>query len=851
MYSRAVVVYARTVLAAAVAMALAVAGIGCGTTASAPTLPADQTLTVGTWTGGPITITVPARIDHRHPQAYHVLRPWLPVLDAAPEGARLAPGDPILAVDAEVASRWRNYELRVGAAREAEARRSRLLGERSLIGLRERLADVQGRIAVADAAIAATRVRDEAVIAIARQQLHDAQARLARARTEQQRLQELAAAVTVNPRSLQRAAAEASLAAAEVAAPALNLEILEQTTNAITRRRRTLDRERLSAEAAGVQAELAAVDAGEQRAGFIDDKDVEQFRAQIDEFSRVIATPVITATDAGVLRYADDFTGRGSKPGWNDFADVLDPSGLVVVAQVADRWRPWLRVDAPSSPPTVSITVPALGRSIPGRVVAIAAQPENATDGTGSVFRIQIQPLAALDLLLPGSTATCAIELDISGEHSNNPTIASLPAWAIPDLRHPQVTAADGSVRTLTGLRWGHSFLIIAGATPGEKVVPTGTVANAGERLVGNIDPVQFHPVRVSTRNHRDNWRLRWLIADGSEVTAGQAVAGLTYAGGGDPAERRFAVAYAELEAEARLTRTRSEVAAKIGRAAAAWRQALVAADSARFEVLISQLESEDPARLASQAEVVRQENALRATTVRIEELAVPGVADALSAHAASALRIAGEQAQLRLLRARLDAVAAQRSDDYVSMRETAAVARDAQADLAKSRSDYLIARLEGQAQLARAEYDRRQSTNRMERDRQRVNGEELRTPVAGIIYQRPRPDGRLLQIGDWLDLDEPLVIPTGSERKAVFEVADHQAAQWKQGQELAVVIPALGPQPRAGRISQIGRALVASRRNRGEESADARVVLVTVVFSLDAEENKRAPLGSTVYADP
>ena len=850
MYSRAVVGYARTVLAAAVAMALAVTGIGCGTTASAPTVPADQTLTVGIWTGGPITITVPARIDHRQPQAYHVLRPWLPVLEAAPEGARLAAGDLILAVDADVANRWRDNELRVGAAREADARRARLLGERSLIDLRERLADVQGRIAVADAAIAATRVRDETVIAIARQQLADAQARLAQARAEQQRLHDLAAAVAVNPRSLQRAAAEAALAAAEVAGPALNLEILEQTTNAITRRRRTLDRERLNAEASGVQAELAAVDAGEQRAGFIDDKDIEQRRAQIEEFAQVIAAPVIMATDAGVLRYAKDFTGRGSKPGWNDFADVLDPSGLVVVAQVADRWRPWLRVDEASSPPTVSITVPALGRSIPGRVVAIAAQPENAADGTGSVFQIQIQPLAALDLLLPGSTATCAIELDISGEHSNNSALASLPAWAIPDPRHPQVTAEDGSVRTLTGLRWGHSFLIMAGVAPGEKVVPIGIVATAAERLVGIIEPVQFHPVRVSTRSYRDNWRIRWLIADGSTVTAGQPVAGLTYSGWGDPAERRFAVAYAELEAEARLTRTRSEVAAKIGRAAAAWRQALVAADSARFEVLVSQLEGEDPARLARQAEVVRQENTLRSATTRIEELAVPGVADALSAHAAAALRIAGEQAQLRLLRARLDAVAAQRSDDYVSVRETAAAARDAQAELAKSRFDYLIARLEGQAQLARAEYDRRQSTTRMERDRQRVNGEELRAPLGGIIYQSPRPNGRLLQIGDWLDLDEPFVIPTGSERKAVFEVTDHLAAQWTQGQELAVVIPALGAQSRPGRISQIGRALVSSRRNRGEEWADARVVLVTVVFSLDAEENQRAPLGSTVYAD-
>lgn len=816
---------------------------GCGAPPPETVVAPQPGVAAQAWRGGTIDITVGGVVDHRVPIPHEVARAWLPVVAAADEGERLELGEPIVRVDAEVAARWRDDQLRDSAEREAGATRSRLQGEGTISGLKERIADLNGRIAVAEAAVAATRNRDQEEIAIARREFEAAQGRLTRARAEYERLTALVAADAATARDLARATNDFALARAELAAPQLNLEILEQTTYAITRRRRELERDRLIAERIGVEAELAARADGEQRAGHLDHRDVERRRLAIADFEAVIADPEIRARAAGVLRYQPGGIGLGSKPGWTPFAFMLDPAGLVIVATVSDRWRPWLTV---SEAATVTIELPALGRTMSGRVAAIAAQPETAADGTGAVFRVQIEPLEGRDLLLPGSRAVCRIRLDTG----TDVPLAAVPAWMIADRRQPQVTLADGSVRELEGLMIGHEFLVLSGLAPGERVLPATPMASRGERVVAGVEPVRFHPIRSGGSSRRDGWRVRWLIPDGSKVEAGDPVAGLTYAGWGDPSERRFEIAYAELEAESRLARERSDVAATIGRAAAMWRQAVVDADRARFEVVVMNLPSDDPAVLSREAAVVRAENVLRLAQANLDGLKVAAAADAISANEAEGRRIARDQAELGLLDARLAEVAARRSESFISRLTTIAADRDAQAELARLREAYVTARMSGQARLARAAFDYRQAIDRVKRDQRRVSGEELLAPVAGVVYQRARPDGRLLVPGDWLDISEPLIMPIGNERKVVFECADHQITDLREGDEMALVVPALGGRTITGRISQIGRALVPSRRNRGEDVADVRVVLVTVVFHLDDETLARLPLGSTVYAD-
>jgi len=829
----------RFALVALVALTL----VGCGAPPSDAVLAPQPGVAAQAWRGGTVDITVGGVVDHRVPIPHEVARAWLPVVAAADEGERLDMDETIVRVDVEVAERWRDGELRGSAEREAGATRSRLQGEGTISGLRERIADLNGRIAVAEAAVAATRSRDQEEIAIARREFEAAQSRLRRARAEYERLTALVAANAATARDLARATNDFALAQAELAAPQLTLDILEQTTYAIERRRRELERDRLIAERIGVETELAARADGEQRAGHIDNRDVERRRLAIADFEAVIANPEVRASAGGVLRYQPGGIGIGSKPGWTPFAFMLDPAGLVVVATVSDRWRPWLTA---SEAATVTIELPALGRTLPGRVAAIAAQPETAADGTGAVFRVQIEPLEGRDLLLPGSRAICRISLDTGMEVP----LAVVPAWMIADRRQPQVTLTDGTVRDLEGLLIGHEFLVLSGLAPGERVMAATPAAGRGERVVAGVEPVRFHPIRSGGTSRRDGWRVRWLIPDGSQVAAGDPVAGLTYAGWGDPSERRFEIAYAELEAESRLARERSDVAATIGKAAAMWRQAVVDADRARFEVLIINLPTEDPTVLAREAAVVRAENALRLAQANLADLLVPAAADAISANEAEGRRIASEQAELSLIGARLAEVAARRRESFIARLTTIAADRDAQAELARLREAYVTARLSGQARLARSAYDYRQAIDRVKRDQRRISGEELLAPVAGVVYQRARPDGRLLVPGDWLDISEPLIMPIGNERKAVFECADHQIAGLREGDDLTLIVPALGGRVITGRISQIGRALVPSRRNRGEDVADVRVVLVTVIFHLDDETLTRLPLGSTVYAD-
>ncbi len=823
------------------------AGLGvlaaCGAPPVSINVDAPAGLVAQAWQGGAVTIAVGGVVDHRSPIPHEVIRPWLPVMSAADEGERLDLQDSIARLDVEVAERWRDSEMRDAAEREADAARSRLRGKETISSLHERLADLTGRIAVAEAAVAATRLRDQESISIARNELAAAQGLLQRVTVAFERLTALVEAGAASPRDLARAANDLALARAEVEAPQLNLDILEQTTYAITRRRRELDRDRLIAERIGVEAEIAVRADGEQRAGHLDHSDVERRRQQIAEYGIIFAEPEIYAQAAGVLRYASRGFGVGSQPGWAPFAFMLDPGGLIVVATVSDRWRPWLAV---SEAATVMITVPAMGQRVPGRIAAIAAQPEMAADGTGSVFRVHIEPLAARDQLLPGSQVDCDISLAIA---SGSP-VASVPAWLIADRRRPAVTLAEGQRRELDGLFVGHEFLVLAGLEPGDRMLPATPAPDRRERVVGSVEPVRFHPIRSAGSGRRDGWQVRWLIPDGTRVEAGDPVAGLSYAGWGDPSQRRFEVAYAELEAEARRTRERSDVAASIGRAAAQWRQAIVVADRARFEVLVLNLVGDDPVVFERQSAVVRAENDLQHAQFRLDDLTVAAAADAVSQHEAEGRRIARDQAQLRVTRTRLAMVAAQRSEGLLTRLTTIAADRDAQAELARLREAYVTARQTGQARLARSAFSYRQAMERVQRNRSRVAGEVLFAPVAGEVYQRARSDGRLLKPGDTLNVMEPLIMPIGTARKVILECSDHHVSQLREGAPFPLIVPALGGRTIEGRIAQIGRALVPSKRNRGEDVADVRVILVTVEFTLGTESVPLLPLGSTVYAD-
>ena len=825
-----------------VAVAALLAVCGCGEVepvASAAPAPAGEQAQA--WDGHPVTVTITGFVDHLRPIPHVVSRPWIPVEAVVDQGSQVEAGTVLARLEVDIAQGWMDDELRGGEEREADAERSALHSAGTAAGLEERIADLRGRLEVNRASEAAARAKDEQVLAIAREELAQAERALDAARREHARIAALADSGAISQRALLDAANRLALAESEVEAPRLALEIQENTTNAITRYRLRLEGAELSHQLAGAEAELAAIREGQGRAGRLDSWDVERRRRRVEELRGIVADPEIIAAADGVVRHQDPAFAVGSKPGSDPFTFVLDATGLVVRARIRDRWRPWL--DGAG----VRIERSADGQILPGRIIAIAAQPEPAADGTGQEFQVLIEPGGDRSSLLPGESCRCLIDLDLGG----GPPLAVIPAWRIADRRHPQVRLADGGVRDLDGLFAGERFLVFSGLEPGERLIEVPGQSTGRLRLSGIVEPRRFHPIRLLTTSHRDGWVLRWMLPDGSPVEAGDEVARLSYAGWGDPADRRFSVEYADLEAEARLIREQGEVAAALGRATAAWRVALVEAQRRAFEVQVLHLESTDPERFSRRAAVVRAANDLHRAEERLGELADPAVADSVSANDAERRRLERDQARYRLLRAELAEVALRRSDNHLVRIEARAAAEDADAELQRLRADYVRERLEGQAKLFRAAFDRRRHNERSSRDRARVDGETLRAPIAGQVFQRPRRDGRLLRVGDTIDVEEPMLIPIGDERKVVLEVPAHRVDELAEGQVLALWIPALDRRPREGRIASITRAVVRSATAEpGDLGLGSRIVPVTVVFTLSRDELLRVPLGTTVHAD-
>ena len=124
---------------------------------------------------------------------------------------------------------------------------------------------------------------------------------------------------------------------------------------------------------------------------------------------------------------------------------------------------------------------------------------------------------------------------------------------------------------------------------------------------------------------------------------------------------------------------------------------------------------------------------------------------------------------------------------------------------------------------------------------------DDLLDQLAGRLH----PHDTVVFLGDYIDVEEPMLIPVGEERKVVLEVPAHRVDDLSEGQSLNLWIPALDRRPRDGRIASIARAVVRSATAEpGDTGLGSRVVPVTVVFTLTPDELARVPLGSTVHVD-
>ncbi|HYE05498.1 MAG TPA: hypothetical protein VEL07_08195 [Planctomycetota bacterium] len=801
-----------------------------------------------------IEVVIAGRIDDPRPLGHAMPLPWVGLAEVIADGDEIAAGEPIAVLDPGLPE----FLMRQDAGRieeaEAQDRLERLRTSVKLAELEARRDDYIARRGVLEAEIAATRVKDEAQLTIARLERDAADRRASAAADRVQRLRELAAGGLSSAVELARAEQEHRLAEAAAKPVRVKLELLEQTTYAVTRERLRLQHAMLGEdlgdeqEVSGVYAAIASLRAVADKQARIADENLEVLRRDHALRQGVVAAPAILASAGGRVRLRDASVRPGAKLRAAFFAYVLPDGGSGVTFALPERLRdvvrPWSEADPRHG--LASIAIDGLGGAYPARVTAIAAAPE--TDQLGErAYRCEVRFDQAPPELRVGMRARCTLRIPLASP------AAVVPTWVLADLANPRATTAAGDERVLEGFAVGGRFVATGGLAPGERLrLATAPPRDGGMRLTGVVEPARFQPVRLSS----GEWELLEAVPDGTLVAAGDVIARLNKtAQNNDPQRARFQLEFGHAQAQANLALARIQADEQLSQAAVAWHRAALAVERARLDELVERLATDDEDLARRESELVRAQVRLARARHGAAELDDPALADGISEHARRARRLELARALLTEQAARLDVVAGARARDWITVATAHIATRSAERTAASARAAVSVARAGFQAALARAQNRYRDEVLRLRRHREQISDEVVRAPCAGRVYQR-LTWGQPLRIGDDVHTMEPFQIPLGGGRQFTIEVPARFYGRFAAGDQIAFTAPALGAQARTGRILRVAGAFFDSAEakdriaERGTVGLPEKVFHLTVAFELAEHEIDRLPPGTTAYVD-
>lgn len=796
---------------------------GCGGPADSPPLLVQAAAA----TDGVRWLELPGRLVDPDPEPVLTPVPWLVLDDAAWPGQRVEPGDALLRLSVDalgLALVWREAELAVA---EAQHRRQALASAAEVEVLDEQRRGLEAEIAVRDARIATSRVRDAQALAIAGLELSAARAVVARRRQEladaQQRrelglasAQELAEAVD----SLAR-----SLASEEVAVVAE--EVTTATTGATTRYREQAAQLRLQAElgeaglSGGVRRRLETVQ--ELLAA-------RSTRAQADrarplrELLRdraLIKNPVVTSLQPGVVLPTRGTLGPGAKPGPGP---VIHLAGRTLTCRVAvpEAWRTAvLALGLDAGGPAPELVLPS-GTRCTGRVLGSRSV---GSGGGGRRLELDI----VLDEQPSGSAVGMLVQVRLPLVVGSAPV---LPGWLLHAPEPPTVQLADGALRPLTGIRLADALLATDGVDVGTALrVPTGETAVVAQRCVGQVEAVER--ILLEARP----WRSLLIeeLADGVAVDAGQVVARFASTRGQGGVELEDEIRAGEAEIAERLVAMRIAAETRVDSAAVAWRKAQAEHLLASFEHLV-QHEGMDDVGLARAIAAARGAELDLAADERRLHLLSAGRPDLSEADQDRARRTR-DRAALRMRRAQLDAAAAGRFRSWIELQRAAAAEARAEDAVTAARRNLGLERIAARSEQAKERRAIERLRSRLA-DRHRDQAQlTLRAPAAGVLVHLGEPR----QPGDWLRLRNPSLIAVGPRREMHLDLPARTWGRWREGDLLTVHLPACGPAPLSGRVRAVAQALriptavLVELGSRGSAGVPERVYRVVLELELPA----------------
>ncbi len=775
-------------------------------------------------------------VNHE-PESYKPTVAWTPVGDVMPEGSEIEEGDALFTIDPVVPQERSTHFQKEIDQEKVKHDLARLETEQQLGELDDERREYELNLAVLEARIEATRVRDESEIEIARLKVKAAMNNFEQSKLGLQRIQTLARRGVAAGRQVEKARDEFELARQGMREPEGELDYLLNVTYATTRRLLQIERdELLVALGAGGEESTSGVfgqiEALRRKAAFQAASSSGRTLSLTREQKRdlmVLEDSAIRAESDGVLRHRERGVRRGDRLRMSSAVYVLRDEDMGFTFALPLRWRDLVTTADVNDPAAgrVFVDVPQLGvERAPGRVSGISALPYQSE--IGRVYRCYVRLEQPLGELREGMQVDCSLPVKLPAK------AVAIAAWAVGDPCQPIVTMADGSRRPITGRLIGHRFIVFEGLQAGEhvKAMPA-TEPSHRVRFEGLVEPVE-------TRHLQVPWRVEIvdMVDDGSFVEKGQVVATLARTRN-DPNEDPLEDAVLlRIESASRMEIARIEAEAELAKTYVAWRKAALAVEEAQLESLVARYVSYEGEAVAADVKMHKAQIAYGEAERKLADLTDEAAGLTVSEHQVRNGRLWRDRTYAGLNQAKLQSVAAIRTRDWLEVWEKQAEAYDARHAAEAARHAYSLQREMFSLAMNKATEAYESAADRARELIDRVESETVRAPFAGHVYYNfddwgRRKSGRALKTGRRLRTTRPFHMPLDRRRRVSIEVPARYYQQFQDGAVIEVHASVLGEQPVQGRISRVSRHFHVSEMAADEQFARGMTGAPPMVFTL------------------
>lgn len=806
---------------------------------------------------GIVELTVQGLVAVDEPRSYVPVHPWIPVSSLARDGSLVQPGDELFTLSLGLARQWDNWRRAAIAESEAEREVNRTEGVGRVQALEFRKLELEQKVELFGAQVAATRKRDAAELRIAELELGARDRALSDAAERAARMEKLKAEGAAGLAEWRQSLDELALAEQDRKGPAARLEVLRSLTGRISRDLLSLEREMALLELGdaehpgGVFGDLAA-----------QEREVELKRSAVGErmkvhyldrarAERLFSNNVARADLAGVVRFTSQWGDKprlGTRARASSMVAVLRPEDLCFRVELPERWRDLLALGAVSGSNGLAtrIEVPQLGvRDLAARIVSVSSSPR-ATRVLGlRAYDCLVMPEEPVPGLCENMQVSCALRIAVPAG------AVRVPIWAVDGGVEPRVRLEDGSLRPVRGLAIGSWYVVTAGLRVGERVLSrAGAGGNGGRRLSGKVRPVEQVELVVP-----NNVEIVEMVEDGAPVRRGDVVARLARTDGkeGDDVQ---AAAVLRAEAQAQLEIGRIKADTELTQSYVKWRKAVLGVRRDRLRHWVARYESNEDEQVAGSAALVRAELSVARCEREVRDREGSRAQGTASLQSLREAQLARDLAGVELARAELACAAIGRSRDWLGVWEKQESAYQSGEAAETARADYSIQRGVRSLAMKRAMGVYQGAMDKAHRLVTESGRTTVYAPIDGRVFYGADPGGVVLETGRQLRTTRPFFMPVGPEREVEIEVPANLYGRFSPGMRVRVHVPTLDDKPREAVVKSVAPCFRASKADQDEYlfrddiGLAAPVFVVVVSVPVAAGEVDRVPPGVNAWIE-